>query len=267
MNRAFRSTLRKWLIHARLLWLARLIYMTPGTIIGWYLWHFRPHKQFVIILSAMRSGSTLLKALLAEAPDIEQIPEAEFQIPGNRYYVYSQLYQLSDQPIVVLKHPANYFDFRTYPRLPKGQFKLIRLARNPLDTILSLQQMNQALGKEKTVEELIDYWCTTYENLVRVQHPQCFDLVYEELVAEPVVLTECLFRFIGSAQKQGVDRYSKPQTYEWTWKKDDGGEVIRSLKVQKVQKDYRPHRQLAQQLRHHPRIQPLMDIYGLKWPE
>ncbi len=266
MNQAQRTALRRWLIKYRLLWLARLIYMTPGTLIGWFLWHFQPRKQFVIVLSSMRSGSTLLKALLAEAPDIEQIPEADFQIPGNRYYVYSRLSKLSDFPIVVLKHPANYFDFREYPCLPKGEYKLIRLVRNPVDTILSLQKMNEKLDEDKSVEDLIDYWCTTYERLAQVSHPQLTDVVYETLVAHPITVTEHLFRFIGSVQQEGVDRYSRPQTYEWTWKKDDGGEVIRSLKVQQVTKDYSAHADLIAKLKADPRVNKLMAHYNLKWP-
>lgn len=266
MNQTQRAKLRLWLIRCRLLWLARLIYMTPGTIVGWIWWHFMPRKQFVIILSSMRSGSTLLKALLAEAPDIEQIPEADFQIPGNRFYVYARLYKLSPSPIVVLKHPSNYSDFRTYPRLPKGEFKLIRLARNPLDTILSLQKMNEVLGEEKATEALIDYWCTTYENLSRVRHAHLIDVAYEALVTQPRVVTQRLFLFIGSVQKKGVDRYHKPATYEWTWKKDDGGEVIRSLKVQKVSKNYAAHRHLLEQLQSEPRVQSLMALYRLEWP-
>ncbi len=267
MKQSQRTKLRLWLIRYRLLWLARLVYMTPGTILGWIWWHFMPRKQFVIVLSSMRSGSTLLKALLAEAPDIEQIPEADFQIPGNRFYVYSRLYKLSTYPIVILKHPSSYFDFRTYPRLPKGDFKLIRLARNPLDTILSLQKMNKALGEEKSNEELIDYWCTTYENLSGVQHPHLIDVTYEKLVAQPLVVTKRLFQFIGSVQKKGVDHYHKPATYEWTWKKDDGGEIIRSLKVQKVHKDYTAHCHLIELLRSEPRIQSLMALYQLEWPQ
>ncbi len=244
----------------------RFFYQLPGTLRGLWLWHFRPRKTFVLLLSAMRSGSTLLKALLAEAPDIEQIPEVEFQVRGNRFYVYQRFYRLSPLPIVVLKHPANYSDFRTYPRLPRGEFKIIRLVRNPLDTLLSLRGMNPHLEVEKSDEELMDYWATTQENLARLQHPRMATVRYEDLIEQPKAVTARLFAFIGSQQREGVDHYHKPRNYEWQWRKDDGGEVIKSLRVQKVEKDYTPHRPLAEKLWAEPRIRRMVEHFQLKMP-
>ncbi len=244
----------------------RFVYQLPGTLRGLWLWHFRPRKTFVLLLSAMRSGSTLLKALLAEAPDIEQIPEVEFQVRGNRFYVYQRFYRLSPLPIVVLKRPANYSDYRTYPRLPQGEYKIIRLVRNPLDTLLSLRGMNPHLKVEKPDEELMDYWATTLENLARLKHPQMVTVRYEDLIEQPKAVTARLFAFIGSQQREGVNHYRKPRNYEWQWRKDDGGEVIKSLRVQKVEKDYTPHRPLAEKLWAEPRIRRMVEHFQLKMP-
>jgi hypothetical protein len=40
-------------------------------------------KSFVFIASAQRSGSTLLKALMAAAPDVSHLPEVPFHLYGK----------------------------------------------------------------------------------------------------------------------------------------------------------------------------------------
>ena len=54
---------------------------------------------------------------------------------------------------------------------------------------------------------------------------------YEDLITNPVETTGIIFRFIGSQQEEGVEYYRKPADFEWEWGTDDGGEKIRTLKV------------------------------------
>jgi len=35
-----------------------------------------------------------------------------------------------------------------------------------------------------------------------------------------------------------VDTYRKPENFEWDWGTDDGGDIIKSLKVQKINYEY-----------------------------
>lgn len=244
-----------------------VLYNLPITIKGLIQYHFRPRKTFVLIVSSMRSGSTLLKALLAEAPDIEQLPETRFQLENNFYATYHKFARLSKLPIIVLKHPSNFTDYRHYPRLPKVPCKIIRLVRNPLETLISVEVMEKKLGHSHTHAELIDYWNTTYKNLLQLQHPQLFSLNYETLIEAPEATTAALFAFCNSSRKTGTRSYSEPRNYQWGWGKDDGGEVIKNKTVTKVAKDLRAHTALRAALLQSPQTQALLVAYQLSIPE
>ena len=61
-----------------------------------FVYHVLPPKTVVLIMCSMRSGSTLLKALLAEADDVSHLPEVNYkEYSSNTYSFYSQAYFLS----------------------------------------------------------------------------------------------------------------------------------------------------------------------------
>jgi len=45
-------------------------------------------------------------------------------------------------------------------------------------------------------------------------------------------LTKEIFEWIGSTQEEGVDTYLPPKNFDWKWGNDDGGEKLKTLKVQ-----------------------------------
>ena len=74
--------------------------------------------QIVCVASTMRSGSTLLKALLAEASDVSNLPEQNFQKFVSDAQAADKIAALDDNPIIVLKRPGWYNEIGSYPRLP-----------------------------------------------------------------------------------------------------------------------------------------------------
>ncbi len=221
----------------------------PRTLDGYRAWQEGPPKTLVVIASTMRAGSTLLKALLAEADDISHLPEVDFSAHSlNRYYFYGMMSRLSAKPVVLLKKPRHYRDRHAYPRLPRGlDIRVIALVRHPIAVARSVIRMEQARGKANPGIELkeaavLDYWFETYERMAvtleRMHYPVKV-VQYEKLVAEPERLTRELFEFSGSARRTGVTEYHKPD-YEWQWGLDDGGSKIRELQVLKSQAEVPP---------------------------
>ena len=203
---------------------------------------FGTRRTIVFILSTQRAGSTLLKALLAEAPDVSHLSEVKFARYRrlNRFRAYYQITRLAPQRIVVLKHPAG-VTTRIYPQtplLPRGRYRYIVLIREPGATIASIRKRLQQIRSEAGVQWddlflLEQYWCRIYEGLAQLaaSDPASYRIVrYEQLVNDPLVSTAGLFRFLGSTQLEGVDRYHEGDIH-WRWGKDDGGPVIQSLQV------------------------------------
>ncbi|MEM6963161.1 MAG: sulfotransferase [Bacteroidota bacterium] len=198
----------------------------------------RKNKTIVFMICTMRSGSTLLKSLLANAPDTSHLPEIDFQKYNNANAW--KINALSTAKIIILKKPASYHD-STYPRIPavKNSKKIV-LVRDVYDTVISLQKMNKAISSKYdeawSLDQLVhDYWVKTYEGILdRLPlTDQDFRMIkYEDLLQNPVRHTQALFEFIGSAQREGVASYLPPKTFNWEWGKDDGGEKIQSLQVQ-----------------------------------
>ncbi len=189
-------------------------------------------NTFVFILSAMRTGSTLLKALLATRDDVSDLPEMVF----SRYH---EAAAICCKKIVVMKAPA-YFHFSRYPVLPREVFaKKIILVRHPYDTILSLHKMNlktnllQALGLRE--KELLHYWKSSYLSILNhITYPAEDVIVirYESLIGNPIKTPHQLFKFIGCQNTKGTSTYKKPEKYAWQWGHDDGGPIIKTLEVQ-----------------------------------
>ena len=203
-----------------------------------------PHsspKTVAVVLSTMRSGSTLLKALLASAPDVSDLPETDFQAFADSAQ-HDRLYGLSDDPILLLKRPGWFNEIGRYPRLPTvSNLRKIVLVRDVYQNVLSVRKMafrhlpflvNTGVGNQ--------FFCARYWHDINARLWQIAEadpentllLRYEDLLADPIIHTARLFAFIGSAQTRGIDTYDRPSAYQWGWGRDDGGDTIKSLKVQ-----------------------------------
>ena len=200
-------------------------------------------RRVALIVSTMRSGSTLLKALLAVAPDISDLPETDFQ-QYAKSGKENEIFSLCSDPIIVLKRPAWFNEISTYPKLPEiPNLKKIVLIRDAYENVASLRNMVlrnfpfelKPFGNTFLAEK---YWLKINERLVQMAEgdPKNTQLIhYKDLLQTPKKITQQLFSFLGSAQKEGIDQYQKPTGYKWKWGQDDGGEKIKTLKVLKPQ--------------------------------
>ncbi|MEM9157797.1 MAG: sulfotransferase [Verrucomicrobiota bacterium] len=201
-------------------------------------------RTIAIELSTMRSGSTLLKALMSAAPDISSLPEHNFQ----KYQsddAAQRIHQLCDERIIVLKKPAWFNEPKRYPLLPKvADAKRLILTRDVHTNVASLRKM--AFRKaEPWIPRYFDnwlaakYWAPVYSNLLD-RFPEDsisnFWLRYEDLCKDPIRWTEKIFKFLGSERIEGTDSYPPPKNYQWKWGTDDGSENIKTLKVQPPKK-------------------------------
>ncbi len=217
----------------------------------------------------MRSGSTLLKALLGSLDDTSNLPEIDFQ-KFQSSDARSQIEQLSDQPIIILKRPAWFNEGKRYPKLPNADgVKRIILTRDVATNIISLRKM--AFRKaEPFIPQWMDilianlYWARVYGSLIEkfpASDASNFWLRYEDLVADPIQWTEKLFKFIGSRTTEGIDSYAKPD-YKWQWGTDDGGPKIRSLKVQASPLPLKRIARIHHSLRNSPEVHRVREALG-----
>lgn len=197
-------------------------------------------KTVALVLSTMRSGSTLLKALLSVPDDVASLPETDFQ-KFQSADASQRISALAPEPIILLKRPAWFNEGKRYPKLPRDtETKRIILVRDVHPNVLSLRKM--VFRKlEPYAPAIVDswmavsYWSRVYNSLWErfpESDPANYWLRYEELVADPIRHTKALFSFLGSQQRDGIDAYDKPSSYEWKWGTDDGGAKIKSLTVQ-----------------------------------
>lgn len=195
-------------------------------------------KTLVYLISTMRSGSTLLKSLLASAPDVSHLPEVDFQKYNARNAW--KLKALSPKRIIVLKKPAAFND-PNYPQFPTHKStKKVILIRDAYETVLSLKKMIQEaypdLDNQWDYNRLLhEYWHPVSETLFHYAENTAENTLlirYEDLLKAPIDTTAQLFRFLGSEQSSGVDTYQPPSTYTWAWGNDDGGRKIKSNQVQ-----------------------------------
>lgn len=193
-------------------------------------------RSVAVIASTMRSGSTLLKALLATAEDISDLPETNFQqFRGEQ--ARQRILELATSRIVVLKRPAWYHESKCYPRLPATEVKAILLVRDVYETVKSLQKMTfrkaHAWFSPLVNSWLVGYWANVMEQLLQLRGQANAKMIrYEDLTEQPIACTAELFAFLGSSRHEGADAYGKPEHYDWKWGKDDGGPNIKTLKVQ-----------------------------------
>ena len=227
--------------------------------------------QIVCVASTMRSGSTLLKALLAEASDVSNLPEQNFQKFVSDAQAADKIAALDDNPIIVLKRPGWYNEIGSYPRLPNiTGLKTIVLIRDCYDTVQSLRKMtfrklagwvsgmtNGWLAKK--------YWAGMTESLLKLHNDDACDSLlvrYEDLTARPLEETLRMFDFIGSSQKTGVDSYSKPDDFRWRWGSDDNSDNIKSLTVQARPAKPQTNQSLVELINSNERIKRLREQAG-----
>jgi hypothetical protein len=195
------------------------------------------NRKIVLILSAKRSGSTLLKALLAQANDVSHLPETNYPAFTN----IGQYTSLTNKRIILIKRPCWDNEAKKYPIIPKFvETKKIFLIRDVYSVVKSLKKRHEDAGnpldsKWYDNDVLVNYyWYHIYSNIVNrfnPDEPDVYFIKYEDLVKDPIKETEKLFEFIGSDRKEGTDTYSKPKKYKWRWGIDDASENIKKLKV------------------------------------
>ena len=202
-----------------------------------FSYYLLPKKTVVLIMCSMRSGSTLLKALLAEAHDVSNLPEIDFrQFLSHKYRLYNQAYYLSKKRIVVLKFPHPFLGARDKQFIQQtDRMKIIVLVRDVPGVVKSLEKMpKEAKFNFMGKKEYLNYWCDVYESIldsVRLMKRKIYFVRYEDLIKNPKAVTKEIFSFIGSEKQEGAETYHKPKNFEWGWGHDDGGEEIKKLRV------------------------------------
>ena len=111
-------------------------------LIGFSAYHALPKKQVVCLVSSMRAGSTLLKALLGQANDISHLPEYDFSILNSfsRNRAYYILLKSIPEKYILLKKPRWFAD-DDYPNPPPSlDCKFIVLFRDMQAVVASLMK-------------------------------------------------------------------------------------------------------------------------------
>lgn len=175
------------------------------TALGFLKYHRAPRARVVLVLSSMRSGSTLLKSLMGQGGDVSLLDEFHF-IPyanHNKYFFYFLVSRLSDKPIIVLKKPFNNVaaHLPLYGKTPLSRVLNIVLYRHPYETLISLKALQRSKHYgEFSDEQCVDYWADTYEAIfsnVDTNRDILF-VRYEYLTEQTEYVTGRIFEFIGS---------------------------------------------------------------------
>ncbi|MGF1522743.1 MAG: sulfotransferase [Leptolyngbyaceae cyanobacterium] len=209
-------------------------------LIGFSAYHALPKKQVICLVSSMRAGSTLLKALLGQADDVSHLPEYDFSILNSfsRNRAYYILLKSVPEKHIVLKKPR-WFSDEDYPSPPPAlECKFIVLFRDMQEVVTSLMKR----WPEMSPEEAANYWYETYYSIFEQLKPLPAERVcytsYHNLLAAPEKTTLELFQFMGSKQSSGVSEYTHPNG-GWKWGRDDGSSNIFTMTVQNTQKKTR----------------------------
>ena len=227
-------------------------------------------KTIALVISTMRSGSTLLKALLAEGEDVSNLPEVNFQkFAGN--LAYEEISKLDSRRIIVLKRPAWYQELSSYPRMPDVDgLKSVLLVRDVYETVLSLRKMtfgraHQTIGPLLNRFLVKQYWSRITSTIARLDKElgDAGHLIrYEHLVREPIDRTKELFEFLGSKRSDGTKSYSPPENFKWKWGRDDGSDNIKSLEVQAPRDHGYKDRKLLELIKSSPTVCDLRRSLG-----
>ena len=201
--------------------------------INFFNYIFNPNKTVVLIMSSQRSGSTLLKSLLAEAEDISHLPEISYwKNIGNKYDLYARACKLAKERIVVLKSPFHSSILKNeYIIDDMERLKIIILVRHIYGVVDSMLRMDQKVGQKAKdqiarTKTYIKYWTDCYQKILnvakKIPKKRIKIVKYEDLLTNPIKETKDLFQYLGSRQLSGVDTYHKPKDFEWNWGIDDG---------------------------------------------
>lgn len=226
-------------------------------------------KTIVVILSSMRAGSTLLKALIAEAPEASHLQETDFRkFYSEKHGFDDRIYRLSEKRILVMKLPYAFHDMAEVRPCPKGRnVKIIVLVRDVYSVVESIWKRKEEMqSSHMTKSDLVDYWCESYESILKSIEPVSADLFfvrYEDLTTNPREITKKIFRFIGSKKGGGVENYHEPKDFEWRWGFDDGGGNIKKLTVIKsLGNPEQDDKELLQIIEQSPRVHSLRKKFG-----
>ena len=167
--------------------------------VGFLLFHLFKKKELVYVASSMRSGSTLLKALLGQAKDVSHLEEKQFLLISryknfNKYINYYKAYFFSyKHQVIVYKTPVWSLDkLEQYPYLPLSPVKLILLTRNPNDIVKSLIQMDYKLNLYKDNESARNYVYLVYRRMSELYEDSQLQtklVSYEELIRAPEIVS------------------------------------------------------------------------------
>ena len=234
------------------------------TALGFLKYHFLPKARLILVLSSMRSGSTLLKSLMGQGEDVSHLDEFHY-IPyanHNKYFFYFLVSHLSDKPIIVLKKPFNNVaaHLPLYGKTPLGGVLNIVLYRHPYETLISLKALQRRKHfAEFSDEQCVSYWADTYEAIFDNvdTHRDTLFVRYETLTERTEEVTGRIFEFIGSTHVGGAKEYG-----DHTWKsgQDDDSEKIRSRTVHQAKAaDPDADPGLYAALQNEPRISALLE--------
>lgn len=227
-----------------------------------------PKKNIVILVSTMRSGSTLLKSLLASAPDVSCLPETDYRdYFFNDDYFYREASKISSERIILIKSVTWLNEGKFRRRFPCHEnVKVIIIVRDVYNVVISLMNRKNVIQyKMMTKQDFIDYWCSSNESLIESSRDlnHGFRLVkYEELLKKPIIVTKELFDFIGSQRQEGTDTYQKPASFEWRHGNDDGGDKIKSLKVQPDSGNDKLDEELIKLINASDRVRRVREVLG-----
>jgi len=113
---------------------------------------------------------------------------------------------------------------------------------------------------------MLSYWAIIYQNIqkkINIDDKDVLLVKYEEIINNCIDTTSNIFKFAGCKNIHGTDHYSKPENYKWKWGSDDGGNVIKSLKVQNFKRK-RINQKLISLIENIPEVQDLLISYGYK---
>jgi Sulfotransferase family len=235
---------------------------------GFYF--LKPKKTIVLMFSSMRAGSTLLKALLAEAPDVSHLSERDYRdhfYDGNKYSFYRRIYNQAEQRIILLKKPHWFGDADEVRKVPDlDSVKIVVLVRDVLDVVRSIERMPEPFKNHESDRSFfVNYWYDAYRTILDSVSivPQDFRVVrYEDLLQKPIEITQQLFQFLGSAQRAGVRSYRKPKDFDWTWGQDDGGEKLATAMEVSPTEDKDVDQELWGYVRSSQRVRDIRRIFG-----
>ena len=114
----------------------------------------------MVILSSMRAGSTLLKALIAEAPEASHLQETDFrEFYSEKHGFDDRIYQLSKTRILVMKLPYGFNDMTKVRPCPKGRnVRIIVLVRDVYGVVGSIEKRKEEMeSSHMTKSNLVDY--------------------------------------------------------------------------------------------------------------